>query len=183
MAGTGKRKRESPSDAPGSSWPPPGSSWPRPPLRGAGNYEDDSSLSDYTEDSRSDRSYLSDSEDELYLSYPVADYAGGGDSKEESEIADLFDFFLSNPPAEAKVQPPPPPADHPAAAEVADRSVAEAAPSPEMVVPAAESVSCFGCGREPVLRLVPVEHVCFCQPCRSNPSRWSYCAFCDGPLH
>jgi hypothetical protein len=49
MAGTGKRKRESSSDAPGSSWPPPGSSWPRPPLRGAGSYEDDSSLSDYTE--------------------------------------------------------------------------------------------------------------------------------------
>ncbi|KAM0917239.1 hypothetical protein ACQ4PT_009664 [Festuca glaucescens] len=129
--------------------------------------------------SRSDRSYLSDSEDELYLSYPIADHAGGGDSKEESEIADLFDFFSSHAPAEAEVQPPPP-TDHPAAAEVADRSVAAAAPSPEMVVPAAESVSCFGCGSEPALRLVPVEHVCFCQPCRSNPSRWSYCAFCDG---
>ncbi|KAM0843777.1 hypothetical protein ACQ4PT_057481 [Festuca glaucescens] len=97
-------------------------------------------------DSSSDRSYLSDSEDELYLSYPVADHAGGGDSKEKSEIADLFDFFSSHAPAEAKVQPPRPPADHPAAAEVADRSVAEAAPSPEMVVPAAESVSCLGCG-------------------------------------
>jgi hypothetical protein len=78
-------------------------------------------------------------------------------------------------------QPPPPPTGHPAAAEVADQYVAAAAPAPEMVVPAAESVMCFGCQREPALRLVPVEHACFCPPCRSNPSRWTYCAFCDGP--
>ena len=69
----------------------------------------------------------------------------------------------------------PPPEDQPAAAEVADQSVAAAAPTSEMVVPAAESALCLGCGHELVKR------ACLCVPCCSSPSGRSRCEFCDGP--
>jgi hypothetical protein len=86
---------------------------------------------------------------------------------------------------EMEVQPqsPPPTTDQSVpATEVADHSVAAAAPAPEMVVPDAASVWCPGCAREPAsVRLVPVKHDCLCLPCRSNPFFRPGCVFCDAP--
>ncbi|CAM0883765.1 unnamed protein product [Alopecurus aequalis] len=157
----GKRKfsEMSSSDAPGSSWP-------HAPWRGAGNNDDESFLSDYSGDSRSDSAYLSDDE-QVWNAVP--DYVGGGDPNEDSAIANMLAFLQID-------------AEEFAAAEVADHSVPAAAPAPEMVVPAAEPVRCFGCGLNPAsLLLIPVEHACLCLPCRLDPSGKFRCEFCDGP--